>query len=115
MTDKPDDIPLEFKDWVKAYYVKAGFISSTDELRAAWDAAANAQLRRLHAENEKFHKRIESQNDERDQLIDMAERLEAQRDELLEALKEAVDYLDCNSWVYRRASAAIAKVKGEKQ
>jgi hypothetical protein len=34
---------MDFQDWLKAHYVKSGFISSTDELRAAWDAAVAAE------------------------------------------------------------------------
>lgn len=41
-----------------------------------------AELRRLHAENEKFRKHIESQNDELDKLIPMAEKLEAENEAL---------------------------------
>ena len=54
--------------------------------------AAAAELRRLQAENENFRKHIESQNTELDKLIPMAERLEAQRDALLEALKTLLSY-----------------------
>ncbi len=53
----------------------------------AWHKEAATELRRLHAENEKFRKHIEGQNTELDKLIPMAERLEAQRDAMLEALK----------------------------
>lgn len=73
MTDKPEALRLADKL----------------NLMLGWDtcAEAAAELRRLYAENEKFRKHIESQNKELDELIPMAERLEAQRDALLEALK----------------------------
>ena len=80
-------------------------------------AEVAAELRRLHAENEKFRKHIEGQNKELDQLIPMAERLEAQRDELLEALQaimalpdHAVDLRDAA----KQARVAIAKAEGQK-
>ena len=49
--------------------------------RQGFTVAAN-ELRRLHAENEKFRKHIEGQNDELDKLIPMAERLEAENERL---------------------------------
>ena len=71
-------------------------------------AQAAAELRRQHGE-------IKSMRAERLRKEQRLLELLAQREELLEALKEAADYLDCNSWVYRHAIAAIAKVKGEKK
>ena len=67
--------------------VKRFALGMADLLERQGFTVAAAELRRLHAENEKFRKHIESQNKELDELIPMAERLEAQRDALLEALR----------------------------
>ena len=59
--------------------------SSLNDDLYQWAIAAEDELRRLHAENEKFRKHIESQNDELDELIPMAEKLETENEALREA------------------------------
>ena len=71
---------------------------------------AGSELSRLQAENENFRKHIESQNTELDKLIPMAERLEAQRDLLLEALCELLADAEFLGWDTAKARAAIKAV-----
>lgn len=84
------------------------------------DAAA-AELRRLHAENERLKAHIVGQTNRLDcELIPMAESLEAQRDALLGLCQELVKTFDMlkPNWASDEPSlikefrAAIAKVDG---
>jgi hypothetical protein len=43
---------MTFEEWQKAHYIKCGFISSTTELRMAWDAAQAALRAELEARNQ---------------------------------------------------------------
>ena len=91
---------------------------------------AAAELRRLHAENERLVGEVARRNSSALQgqeavaaLIHVHEHyegLEAQRDALLEALKEIVAAADGSGWdqldaSFSKAHAAIAAVEGEKE
>lgn len=81
--------------------LESNFIRTQVELEAA------AELRRLVAENKLLHQRHHDDNVEYMRVL-------AQRDELLEALKEIVEASDSDEWnavSTMKARAAIAKAE----
>jgi len=101
---------------------------------AELDRRAAAELRRLHAENERLSATVKAREDEilthseafyeATRLLseerEKNERLHAQRDALLEALKEIVGAADGKGWEqldpsFKKARAAIKAVEGEKR
>lgn len=71
------------------------------------EIAAELRLRRLAAENDALGLHLS------ERMKDLA-RVEAQRDALLEALKDVVAFTGAHGGPYVQARAAIAKAEGEK-
>ena len=99
-----------------AYELEAGNCS----LRTVMHPAA-AELRRLHAENALLHYTLTAYVGASEALAveqKENERLESQRDELLDALQSLIsdnhpEYIPSKLW--KKARAAIAKAEGENQ
>lgn len=102
---------LRLADWLLDWL---RFNAEPSDLEAAFVGAA-AELRRLHEENESLRNSNEAKADRIDRLGETVEKLKAQRDELLEALKVVLDdlmYKD-HARVIDVAHAAIAKAEGK--
>ena len=99
---------LRLADEVQRPYIKA----------SAWEKEAAAELRRLHAENERLHQINQSHEMKlsvRGYEIQIAD-LEAQRGELLSALNAmliemSMDEDEWNAPAFDQARAAVAKTK----
>lgn len=104
MTDKPTALRLADE------YYNGNWISATNQ----WREEAAAELRRLHLVEQAL-KRCKAVCDATSEgwRVD-AERLTAQRDELLAALKELA-WSNDSAWQADRARAVIAAVEGEKK
>jgi predicted nucleic acid-binding Zn-ribbon protein len=101
MLQKPE--ALQLADWLEY-----GNYNHEDVIKAA------AELRRLHSEVDRLTRHILNQNNELDDLIPMAEKVETQRDELLEALKW-IARVNAMDYEYQaKARAAIAKAENNK-
>lgn len=77
--------------------------------------AAAGDIRRLRAENERLWKEREEPYRTVEMYLRECNRLEKERDQLLEALQTCIDYgsMTGGYWVTAKATAAIAKVEGK--
>lgn len=122
MTTQPE--ALRLAEWIEGDMSCQGDAEIAAELRRlhqsereGWRYATELEQerKRLQSEVDRLTQHILDQNRELgDELIPMAEKLETQRDELLEALQQLCNsHKQFSGGVWDKARAAIAKAEGQ--